>query len=104
MVIINGKKYAGRSVVIVNGKVLIDGAPAEESLSGVVEIKVEGDLVSLECDAPVTVNGNVGQLSAGGSVHCNDVGGNVNAGGSVHCGDVGGSLNAGGSVNCRRRG
>jgi hypothetical protein len=103
-IIINGKSYGGRNITIINGKVLIDGVPGEEGLSGVVEIKVEGDLATLECDAPVTVNGNVGHLSAGGSVQCENVGGNVNAGGSINCGDVGGMVNAGGSVNCRRRG
>lgn len=103
-IVINGKSYTGRNVAIINGKVLIDGKPQDEGLSGVVEIKVEGDLATLECDAPVTVNGNVGSLSAGGSVQCDNVGGNVNAGGSINCGDIGGMVNAGGSVSCRRRG
>jgi hypothetical protein len=105
MIVINGKTYqAGRNINIVNGRILIDGKLAEENVSGVVEIKVEGDLATLECDAPVTVNGNVGSLSAGGSVQCNDVGGSINAGGLINCGDVGGTVNACGSVNCRRTG
>jgi hypothetical protein len=101
-IIINGKSYSGRNITITNGNVLIDGKPGEEGLSGIVEIKVEGDLATLECQESVTVNGNVGKLSAGGSVHCEDVSGNINAGGSIHCGDVGGMVNAGGSVSCKR--
>jgi hypothetical protein len=104
MITINGKSYAGRNVAIINGRVLIDGKPQDEGLSGVVEIKVDGDLATLECDAPVTVRGNVGKLSAGGSVQCDNVSGNVNAGGSIHCGDVNGIVNAGGSVHCRKHG
>lgn len=101
-VTIGGKRYTGNNIVVVDNKVIIDGVPCDDSFSGIVELKIEGNIEKLECDCSVSVSGNVGSVSAGGSVWCDDVGGNVNAGGSINCGNVGGNLNAGGSVNCRR--
>jgi cytoskeletal protein CcmA (bactofilin family) len=70
-------------------------------LFGVVEIKFEGNLVSLESDSSVTVSGDVhGNVDAGGSIRCGAVGGDVDAGGSVVCGCVNGRVRAGGSVMC----
>lgn len=99
---INGKTYYGNNIIMTNGKIIIDGKPIEDGLSGVVELKVEGDLVSLHSDCSVTVNGDVkGNVSAGTSVNCKNVDGNVQAGSSVNCGNVGGNVKAGNSVTCR---
>lgn len=100
MVIINGQRFDGNNVSIINGVVVIDGNTTSlNGLSGVVKIEVQGNLTSLKTDASVTVNGSVlGDVSCGGSLHCGDVGGSASSGGSVKCDKVGGSLNAGGSV------
>jgi len=96
---INGTTYQGNSVSIIGGNVIIDGKPAGNPVSGVVEIRVEGNLCSLDTDASVVVNGNVnGNVSARGAVNCKSVGVDVHAGGSVVCGSVGGNIQADGSV------
>lgn len=96
---IDGRSFPGaRSVSIINGRVTIDGVPQDGTLSGVVEIRVEGVLGELKTDASVSCGQVTGSVSAGGSVRCEGVGGGVNAGGSVNCGDVRGMVVAGGSV------
>lgn len=95
---VNGSNISIRNdVVMADGKVVSDG-----EVSGVVEIQVEGDLVTLDTDCSATVNGEVhGNVSAGNSVHAGDVKGSVRAGNSVHCGSVGGDIHAGNSVKHR---
>jgi len=98
-VTIDGRSFSGRSVSIINGRVIIDGVAQGGTLSGVVEIKItEGVLAELKTDASVSCGSVTGNVSAGGSVNCDRVGGSVTAGGSVNCDDVGGSVSAGGSV------
>lgn len=99
-IFINGTKYQGKNISIINGKVCIDGE-FQKKVKGVVRIEIGGNLTSLRTDADVNIKGNVfGSVSAGGSVECGDIGGNVDAGGSVRCGDVVGNVDAGGSVEC----
>lgn len=100
-VTIGGKTYRGNSIVVTGSNVIIDGKKVEDGLTGIVELKIEGNIDRLETDCPVSVKGNVGSLKAGGSVNCGDVAGGVYAGGSVNCGNVGGDVSAGGSVNHR---
>lgn len=95
---VNGKSYVGNNISIRNGVVVIDGKLQDGTVSGVVEVMVSGELVSLETDASVTCEEVKGNVSAGGSVSCGAVGGTVNAGGSVTAGRVGGGITAGGSV------
>jgi hypothetical protein len=104
IVTINGNTYTGNNVTISqNGVVIIDGKRQDDTVSGVVEVRVEGTLQNLETQASCTVNGTVlGNLDASGSVSCGEVGGDVRAGGSVRCGNVAGNLKAGGSVNMSR--
>ncbi len=100
---VNGRTYTGSSVEVRNGKVYVDGKPADAGdLSGVrvLDVKVEGVLQELRADGNVEAQEIRGFVHAGGSVTCENVGGNVDAGGSVTCGDVGGDANAGGSVKC----
>jgi len=105
-VTINGKSYnlPPGNVSIINDTILLNGKPWNDAdpVSGVVEIRIEGDPLSVQTDAPVTVNGTVkGNVLAGGSVSCGDVAGSVQAGGSVRAMGVGGSITAGGSVSHR---
>lgn len=101
---INGKKYSGRDITIVNDKVYIDGKLEQESLTGILSVRVTGDLASLSSDSSVTVQGNVdGNVQAGGSINCENVSGSVRAGGSVNCGNVDGEVICGGSVNTRKK-
>lgn len=86
------------NVSIKNGTISVGGSVIKEGLSGIVEIKWEGDLASLETDASVNCDKVHGNVSAGGSVSCGDVGGSLNSGGSAKCKYAGGSVNAGGSV------
>lgn len=105
---VNGKMYfGGRNMRVVNNRVWIDGKDVTDGVgtvsNGILEVRIEGILTSVETDCSVTVTGSVnGNVQAGGSVSAGDIGGKVNAGGSVNCGQVTGSVNAGGSVNCRR--
>jgi hypothetical protein len=99
---IDGRSFNGaNSVSIVNGKVIIDGVAQDGTLSGVVQIRVEGVLQSLTTDASVSCGEVTGSVHCGGSFNGQSVGGNVTAGGSVNCGDVRGSVLAGGSVRMR---
>ena len=96
---INGVKYEGNNVSIVNGVVTIDGVvQSTDRLSGVVKIVVTGTLQSLKTDGSVTCGTVEGSVNAGGSVECGNVGGYVSACGSVKCDKVGGSVQAGGSI------
>ena len=102
-IIINGQRIetSGGSISITGGSIYVGGQKVKGELSGIVEIKFEGDLASLQSDASVTVHGNVqGEVKATGSVNCGTVWKNVDAGGSVQCGNVKGDLDAGGSVKC----
>lgn len=105
-IIVNGKKYQvqGTNIVVKNSRVYVDGkdiTDGAESFSGIVEIRWEGPLASVQSDASVSVQGDVkGDVRANGSVNCGHVGGDVKAGGSVNCGRVTGKVKAGGSVNC----
>lgn len=99
---INGESFIvnGNDVSIVNGYVYVGGRAISDQLHGEVNIKWEGELVSLKTDYGSVTCGDVkGNVEAGGSVNCKSVDGNVNAGGSVNAvGHIGRNINAGGSV------
>jgi len=102
-VTINGKTYTGNNISITNGRVAIDGVFQDDSVSGVVEVRIlEGILNTIITDTSVTCGDVQGDVTAYGSVKCRNVGGNVDAGGSVVCGNVSGKLDAGGSVVVNR--
>lgn len=100
MNIINGKTFKGNSIVVVNGRVIVDGKQVDvgDVSNGILKIEVTGTLSSLDADGSVTCQDVKGDVDAGGSVSCGNVGGYVDAGGSVRCGTVGGYIDAGGSV------
>jgi hypothetical protein len=91
---INGKSYIcqGKSIVVKNGKLLLDGDLITEGLSGNVTVSFTGDLASLECaDAHVT-----GDIKGGvncADLECRDIVGNVNAA-DIKCNNIKGDIRA----------
>lgn len=104
---INGKTVSvtGDNVYISNGKIIVDGKDVEDIESigknTVVNVIIEGNVGSIQCDGSVEVKGNVsdgidcgGNVTVGGSVE-----GDVDCGGSTTVkGDVTGDIDCGGSV------
>lgn len=91
---INGQRYSGNNLSIVNGKVMIDGKEAEEcSNSKTITINITGD-----------VEGNV-ELSQG-TINCGNVQGNVTTKqGNITSGDVqGDAINKMGNITCKNVG
>lgn len=98
-----GRTFRGNSILIVNGKVTIDGVVQDGSVNGVVEVRVlEGEIQNLRSDASITCGDVKGTVQAGMEVTCGAVGGNVQAGMDVKCDTVGGSVTAGMGVTMRR--
>lgn len=93
---INDIMYAGKSVIITRGKVIIDGNVIETN-DKVINIVVTGDVESIEVDCcdKIKVTGNVGTVKTQtGDVK---VEGNVTESvltqtGDVSCGNVGGNV------------
>ena len=76
----------GDSIIVRDSKMLSDGVTIEKGLSGVVDVKFEGDLANLTVHkGNAEINGNIrGNVDVGGSAKCSgDVGGDIEAGGSV---------------------
>lgn len=100
---INGKTYNipnGKSISMINGSVYVDGKLLTDApdLSGVLEIKWDGELASLTTDLSVSCDNVSGDVHAGQHVTCGRVEGSVNANGHVTCGRVVGDVKAGGHV------
>ena len=95
MIIVNNQNYTGRSVTIINGKVIIDGNDVTPD-SKEITIRVEGNLDSLNVDYAnmIQVEGNVGSLnSTSGDVVCNSVTGDIKTtSGAIFCGPIGGNV------------
>lgn len=105
IITINGKTYVGNSIQVTNNQVVIDGVVQEKKLSGIVEIKVEGNLASLKADCNVTVHGDVlGSVDAGNNVQVmGDVLNNVRAGNNVVAESIKGDTEAGNNINMDTR-
>jgi hypothetical protein len=93
---INSKSVSGRNIVVVNGRVIVDGKD-ETPESKEINIVVTGDVEKLEVDAcsKIEVNGNVHNVKTlSGDVEISGVvSGNVQTmSGDVKCGDIGGSV------------
>lgn len=100
-----GKTYAGNSLSIINGEVIVDGeVVGQDGLTGNVHVHVEGELMNLTTGGSVTCESVTGEVDAGTSVVVKgDVGGDIDAGTSVNVGgSVSGEVDAGGSVNIGR--
>lgn len=91
----------GNNIVIIDDKIIVGSTVIKSGLSGIVEVKFEGDLASLHTDGNATIEGYVsGNVDAHGNVRCGDVGGRVDANGSVECNNVNGNVDASGNVTC----
>lgn len=103
-IIINGEHIVtdAQSITINNGTVIANGVVIKSGLSGVVELKVEGDLMSINTAGNVSVSGDVhGDIDTTGNVNCGNVGGDIDTTGTVNCGLVNGDIDTLGNVNIR---
>jgi len=104
---INGNTYSGNSVVVTNGKVLINGKDVTPE-SKDINISVEGNIEELKVDAcnKVSVTGSVKNIATkSGDVDVTgDVDGSIQTmSGDVDCGHVQGSVSTmSGDVKHRR--
>lgn len=93
--IINGVIYQGKSITVINGKVVIDGVDVTPD-SKVINIEISGDvdeLVVTDCNN-IKVSGKVHSIcTSTGDIHCGDVTGNVHTQtGDVKCGNIAGNV------------
>jgi hypothetical protein len=102
---INSHTYSGSSIVINNGKVIIDGKDVSDQVKGLV-INIEGNVGSLSvniCDK-LTVTGDVGdiQTQSGDVKVSGSVKGNINTqAGDITCGNIGGDVETqAGDIEC----
>ena len=104
---INGNTYSGNSIVVTNGKVVINGKDVTPD-SKEINISVEGNIEELKVDAcnKVEITGDVSNVKTqSGDV---EISGNVTGSiqtmsGDVDCGNVGGSISTmSGDVKHRR--
>jgi hypothetical protein len=106
-IIINGNTYSGNSVVVTNGKVLINGKDVTPD-SKEININVQGNIGELKVDAcnKVSVTGNANNvLTKSGDIYITgNVEGNIQtSSGDVDCGNVSGSIStSSGDVNHKR--
>jgi hypothetical protein len=100
MIRINGKTFHGNSVVVNNGRIIVDGKPVDDNdivQSKNISIVVEGDINEIKADVvdTITVHGSAktikttnGDVEIGG-----DVSGDIDTtNGNIKCGNVGGSV------------
>lgn len=103
MMTINGKVFKdniqGNSIIIKNGKVIVDGKEVLEENAPNISIEITGDVGSLRVDAANmikvdgTVKGDLNTMSGDVRVQ-GDVEGSIKtASGDVYCGHVTGSVN-----------
>lgn len=106
-IIINGNTYSGNSIVVSNGKVIINGKDVTPD-SKEIYIKVEGNIEELKVDScnKVEIVGDVSNVKTqSGDVEISgNVGGSIQTmSGDVDCGNVGGSISTmSGDVKHRR--
>jgi hypothetical protein len=106
-VIIDGKTIEvpnSANITINNGALFINGKKYEDKdldNKQIIDITIEGNVGKLDCGGSVTVKGNViGSIDCGGSAEVEgDVVGNIDCGGSCKVyGSHTGDIDAGGSV------
>ena len=93
-VVVNGKRYQGRNISIINGMVSIDGITQDGELAGDINIIVNGDVDNIENECGSIAAQNVGSISTqSGDVRCGDVSGSIQTmSGDVTCKTVKGSV------------
>ncbi len=93
---IDGKTFSGKTISIVNGKVVVDGVEQEGNLVGDINITVNGDVETLENTSGDVKANNVGSIhTVSGDIECGNVSGSVSTvSGDVECrGKIGGNVN-----------
>lgn len=100
---INGAsfKVTGNNIVVdqFNGTVKVNGVLIQDGLKGIVEIKFEGDLASLNCNT-ATISGSVhGKVDANTLKVTGDITGDVD-GNTVHANSIKGDVDAN-TINCK---
>lgn len=103
---VNGVSYTGKSVVVTNGRIVIDGKDATPLNDKIIHININGDVNDLHVDAckTVSITGNAGSVAIGaGDIHCGDITGDVHTGsGDIQCLNVGGDVSTGsGDITCK---
>lgn len=93
---INGVKIDGaQSIIIDNGKVYVNGNLQEDLSTPSIEIKVEGNVGSINTTSGnITINGDVNSINTtSGDIDCHEVKGSVHTvSGDVTCGNINGSV------------
>lgn len=102
--IINNNVQVGRSIVISNGKIIIDGKDVTPE-GKTINISIEGDVDNISVDMcnKFEVKGNVNSIvSTSGDIECGDVTGNIECtSGDIECNNVGGNVETtSGDVKC----
>lgn len=89
---IDGRDFIGRSVVINNNKVTIDGVQQEGELIGDINITVNGDIEKLENESGTVKARNIESASTmSGDIECGNITGSVSTmSGNIDCEDIGG--------------
>ena len=119
MIEINGKKFNGSSINILNGKVIVDGKDVTSDcgniINNTISVVLTGDLCSLTSDGDVEVNGDIvgkvevnnnltvfgnidGNAKADNNLKCNDISGDAKAGNNIQCGNINGNVKAGNNI------
>lgn len=103
MCVINGRTFAGRSIVVNESGTFVDGKEVDVGDGKKISIVVNGPVDgNIDATGRVEVNGNVtGKVSAGMDLKCGDVNGNAGAGMSCYCGTVTGDVRAGMGVEAK---
>lgn len=98
MIQINNKGYAGRSITIVNGKVIVDGKDVTPE-GKEITISVQGNIDSLEVDYAnsISITGDVYKARSGsGDISCGNITGGAQTGsGDIDCGVINGDVQTG---------
>lgn len=80
-VIINGREFKGGLITIENGIVHVDGQPQGTEMKTVIDVRVYGDVQTLENHYGTVTAQNVGEIfSSCGPVNCGNVSGSVRTG------------------------
>jgi hypothetical protein len=99
MININNKSYVGRNIVINNGQVIVDGKNVTPENTTQIEIKVTGNVETLDvdhCDT-ILIAGDVNTVTTGsGDVNANIISSGARTGsGDIECKTINGNVQTG---------
>ncbi|QFT40052.1 MULTISPECIES: hypothetical protein [unclassified Vibrio] len=92
---IDGRSFTGRSICIIGDKVIVDGVEQAGELVGDIQVKVDGNVESLQTISGDVVANDIGSVTTtSGDVECQSITGNVKTiSGDVRSRQIGGSVN-----------